>query len=260
MGVVGRSRWWATAVTLFVALGMVLTGSGDADAKRRKRKKRVKKPKKLKKLKAPWLDQHETAVWDQIRRLRQSPRYYAGTAMKAFKAKYDGMNIKVGDTLLQTNEGTAPVDEAIGAMTRLKRSKKIKLSKQMSQAAKDHALWMGKSGSADHIDDNGYGPGARLDRYGSWKNRNAQILSLQFKDPADIIPWLLTNDGIPARGYRKALLNKKFRVGGVGCSPHKTYAHTCVILLTEKFKPHKGGPRPIGGDKSQLKVYVKEKK
>ncbi len=232
--------------------------AGDADAKRRKKRK-AKPPKPLKMLKTPFLDATEARVWHELRLVRQSPRHYAASKMKAFKGRYEGANIKVGDTLLQTNEGTRPVDEAIAEMARIKRTKRIKLVAEIARAAKDHAVYMGKTGSTDHVDGRGYGPGARLDAYGSWSTRNAQILSFQFSEPTDIVAWLLTNDGIASRGYRRALLNKRFRVGGVGCANHKEYTFTCVIVLTEKFRKHRNGPRPLRRSNNQLKVYVQEK-
>ena len=89
------ARWSATVVTPCVALGLVMSLAGDADAKRRKKRK-AKPPKPLKMLKTPFLDATEARVWHELRLVRQSPRHYAASKMKAFKGRYEGANIKVG--------------------------------------------------------------------------------------------------------------------------------------------------------------------
>jgi hypothetical protein len=199
------------------------------------------------------LGPRELSVLDEIARLRASPPEYA-KVLEPRRERYQGLHYDLGDTKLVTNEGLLALEEAIGALGKLKKLPKLKPSTGMSRAAADHVADLGKSGATSHHGSDGETAGARLERYGTWKQRNAELMSFGWKEAADVVGWLLVDDGLPDRPNRASLLDPKLGYVGVACGPHAAHEHCCVLLLVDHYKDAKH-PKPRT---QRLEVFFRE--
>jgi hypothetical protein len=241
-------RLLALAVGALLVVGLAAAPAHAA----RKRGRAKRAPKRI-----AFLTPLEQAVWQEFAALRQAPRKYAAAALEPLRGAYAGKHFKLaGDTVLVTNEGVAGLDGALADLRGgKKRLRKLKLSKGMSLAARDHVLDIGKTGSTDHAGADGDTAGARLSRYGEWEHRNAELLSFGWGEAAQIVAWLLIDDGAPGHGQRKQLLADRWRFGGLACGTHAEHEHVCVILLADKYRD---ANKKVTARTKQLRVYVTE--
>lgn len=242
------ARLLALAVASALALSLAIAPAQAA----RKRSRAKRAPKRI-----AFLTPLEQAVWEELVTLRKAPRKYADAALEPLRGAYDGKHFKLADdTVLVTNEGAAGLDSALADLRASKKKlRKLKLSKGMSLAARDHVLDIGKSGSTDHEGADGDTAGARLSRYGEWEHRNAELLSFGWGEAPQIVAWLLIDDGAPGHGQRKQLLADRWRFGGLACGTHTEHEHVCVVLLADKYKDAK---KKVTARTKQLQVYVTE--
>lgn len=97
--------------------------------------------------------------------------------------------------------------------------------KDLSAAARGHALKSGQTGRVGHQDFN-----KRFDPLmGNPYTHVGENCSYGYESAMDIVISLLIDDGVKDHGHRKNILSLSFNSVGVAIRPHKSYRINCVM-------------------------------
>jgi len=133
--------------------------------------------------------------------------------------------------LIRTEEGTTAIDEAITFLRRQRPLPPLRWAEGLARSGAELVQAQAKNKETGH----GSGRlamGRRIQRHGRWTIAIGEAISYgpYVADRGrDVIAQLLVDDGVPSRGHRKALFDKDYRLAGVSCGPHPTFATACVI-------------------------------
>ena len=179
----------------------------------------------------PLISALEQATIDEINLARSNPSAYI-KFLEDFKQLYRGREIHYPDGLvLVTNEGVAPLDEAITFMRLLKPLPPLRLSAGMVLAAKDHMNDLVKTGKSGHKGSDGSTVGDRLSRYGTWADSLGEDIVYHSRSARDDIVALIIDDGTSTRGHRKNIFKSDFHAIGIALSPPLKSGTLCVITF-----------------------------
>lgn len=185
-------------------------------------------------------DKHETdlykmadisrAVVDEMNNCRTNPRAYA-QKLERLLNYFRGSTIYMPGSScgLMTEEGPSAVREAIQALNRTPPVETLDWRYGLARAAQDHCNDIGASGSFSHEGSDGSMPENRILRYGQLHSTCGENISYGASTAEDIVVQLLIDDGVPSRGHRDNILNRKFREAGVGFGQHRQMRHVCTI-------------------------------
>jgi uncharacterized protein YkwD len=179
------------------------------------------------------------AIVDETNRMRSNPAAYA-EELVALLDRYNGNDIELAEIgyLYETQEGVAPVHEAIEVLRNTDPLPTLDYSTGLELAARDHVEDMGVAGMVGHVGTDRSLPRERAQRYGTIGNLQGENISYQF-DPVHTAQWhvlmLLVDDGVPDRGHREALLRPDYRVTGVACGYHSAYHNICVMTYADGY-------------------------
>jgi uncharacterized protein YkwD len=179
------------------------------------------------------------AIVDETNRMRSNPAAYA-EELVALLDRYNGNDIELAEVgyLYETQEGVAPVHEAIEVLRNTDPLPTLDYSTGLELAARDHVEDMGVAGMVGHVGTDRSLPRERAQRYGTIDNLQGENISYQF-DPVHTAQWhvlmLLVDDGVPDRGHREALLRPDYRVTGVACGYHSAYHNICVMTYADGY-------------------------
>lgn len=109
----------------------------------------------------------------------------------------------------------------------------LKVAAGLFEAAKAHALDMGKTGRIGHNSSDGTSFFVRIGKYYNARKALAENCSYGYKDAMDILMQLLVDEGIPSVGHRVNILNPRYNYVGVSIQPHKNYRWNCVMDFSE---------------------------
>lgn len=170
-------------------------------------------------------------VLAELNRLRQQPGAYA-EALHDYRQNYRGNRIVVPGSGYDviTEEGVAPVDEAIGFLRQQASRQPFGSSGVLAAAASDHIADQGSVGSTGHLGSDGANPGERVRRRGG-DIYVGEVITYGSTTAADIVRQLVVDDGVPDRGHRRLLFKGDLRFAGVSCGPHPVFRTMCVVDL-----------------------------
>ena len=173
----------------------------------------------------------------EINLARQDPPAYA-QFLREMLPLYEGKYLlRPGQPKLKTKEGVKAVQDAISFLENLPpRAPLETLSPGLSAAAVDHMLDLSKHGTMDHKGKDGSTPFIRMNRHGKWKGLASENISFGAGDARDHLIRLIIDDGVPARGHRKALFNKAFKVVGIAEGPHPKFKQVQVQEFAQDYE------------------------
>jgi uncharacterized protein YkwD len=181
----------------------------------------------------------EQATIDEINLARANPSAYI-KYLEEFKRYYRGREIHYPDGLvLVSNEGVAPLDEAIAFMRSLKPLPPLKLSSGMVLGAKDHMNDLFKTKGSGHRGSDGSSAGDRLSRYGDWADSLGEDIVYHSRGAREDVISLIIDDGTGNRGHRKNLFKPDFHIIGIALSPlgpTPNPAPICVITFAGGYQ------------------------
>lgn len=133
--------------------------------------------------------------------------------------------------LIQTEEGTKAVDEAILFLRRQRPLPPLRWAEGLARSGAELIRLQGKN------KETGHGSGTmtmsrRIKRNGEWKVAIGEAISYgpYVADRGrDVIAQLIVDDGVTKRGHRTTLFDTDFHLAGVACGPHPTFSMACVI-------------------------------
>jgi uncharacterized protein YkwD len=181
----------------------------------------------------------ELEIVEEMNLARQNPAAYVRHLVKLRKYYTEDLLQFPGKTPVRTQEGVKAVDEAIRYLKSTKPIPKLKISKGLSRAARDHVNDQSRSGKTGHIGDDGSKPYERMERYGSWEGLSGENISYGDESARMIVMQLIIDDGVPARGHRENIFSREFRYTGVAVGGHPIYRTMCVIDYAGEFTEKK---------------------
>jgi uncharacterized protein YkwD len=178
----------------------------------------------------------EQATIDEINLARANPSAYI-KFLEEFKPYYRGLEVHYPDGLvLVSNEGVAPLDEAIAFMRSLKPLPPLKLSAGMVLGAKDHLNDLVKTKTSGHRGSDGSSAGDRLSRYGDWADSLGEDIVYHSRSAREDVISLIIDDGTSNRGHRKNIFKPDFHVIGIALSPAPNPSPICVITFAGGYQ------------------------
>lgn len=175
----------------------------------------------------------EAQVLAALNAARQSPAAYAA-GLRQYRGFFHANLVRQpGQAFdVETVEGIAPVDEAIGYLSRHTPLPAILPGSTLAAAAGDQAADQARSGAIGHGDSEGGSPGDRATRRGGGPYV-AEAIMYGAADAEDVVRQLIVDDGVTDRGHRTILFSPGLRYAGIACRSHPTYRTVCVIDLAE---------------------------
>lgn len=175
----------------------------------------------------------EARVLAALNAARQSPAQYAAGLRHYRGFFHANLVTQPGQAFdVETIEGVAPVDEAIGYLSGHRPLPAILPGSTLAAAAGDEATGQARSGAVGHGDDQGGSPGDRAMRRGGGPYV-AEAIMYGAADAEDVVRQLIVDDGVADRGHRTILFSPGLRFAGIACRSHPTYRTVCVIDLAE---------------------------
>lgn len=171
--------------------------------------------------------------------LRRNPAQYA-QRLRALRPYYDGNLVRVpGQSVLETVEGVAALDEAIAVLESTGPVPLLEASAGLSQGAADHANDLGPRGDVGHYGSDDSTPLERVNRYGTIPPGNRIGENISF-GPLTSAEWhviqLLIDDNVPSRGHRTAMLRPDYRLTGTACATHEIFQIMCVATYASGYE------------------------
>ena len=174
----------------------------------------------------------EDGVLAELNRLRADPAAYA-ESLRSFRTLFRGdLVVTPGPGPdIETEEGVAPVDEAIEALADHAARAPLHPGGTLAAAAGDHAAEQGAHGTVGHEGLDGAAPGDRVRRVGGGEYVG-EVIAYGSDSAADVVRQFVVDDGVPDRGHRHLILSPDVRFAGVSCGPHPVYRSMCVVKLS----------------------------
>jgi uncharacterized protein YkwD len=174
----------------------------------------------------------EAQVLAELNRARANPAAYAA-GLREYRGWYRGRLLAVpgAPVVYETQEGTAPVDEAIAFLSGRQGDAPLAAAGVLSQAAGDHRAEQARDGAVGHAGSDGSGPGQRALRRGGGAFVG-EVIAYGSDAPADMVRQLIVDDGVADRSHRTLLFDPEMRYAGVSCGAHPRYRTVCVVTLS----------------------------
>lgn len=169
----------------------------------------------------------------ELNRVRADPPRYANY-LATLRPRYrpGGIVQHPGGAPIRSKEGIAALEEAIRALRAAPPAPALTSCEPLALSARQYAAAQARSGAVGH----GGNSAARLSRHGTWLDAAGENIAYGSATPERVVADLIIDDGQPSRGHRANILNRAFRVVGVGVDRHPRYGSVCVIDFAGGFK------------------------
>lgn len=175
----------------------------------------------------------EKRVLAQLNRVRADPSRYA-EYLATLRPRYGSGGIvrRPGEAPARSKEGIAALEDAIRALRGARPAPPLAGCEPLARSAREYAAEQARSGAVGH----GGNSSRRLSRHGTWLEAIGENIAYGSTTPERVVSDLIIDDGQPSRGHRANILNRAFRVAGVGFDRHPRYGTVCVIDLAGGFR------------------------
>jgi uncharacterized protein YkwD len=181
----------------------------------------------------------------EINLARTRPAEYAAY-LEGLRPMFAGKEYRrPGKPALMTEEGAAPLEEAIKVLRAARPLGSLSVATGMCSGARLLVNEQSTSGATGHKGADGSYCEQRTGRFGVWREPIGENLSYGDDNARERVLTLLIDDGVANRGHRQRILNSAYKVVGVACGDHKLGA-MCVISFAAGFTD-----KPIATQQSQ---------
>jgi len=188
----------------------------------------------------------EQEVINEINFARTRPAEYAAY-LEQLRPYFSGKEYRrPGRPGLLTEEGTAPLEEAIKFLRASKPLPALGVSRGLCSGARLLVEDQSATGATGHKGTDGTFCEQRAQRFGSWQGDLGENLTYGADSARERVLTLLIDDGVATRGHRLRILNPSYKVVGVACGLHQM-GSMCVINFAGGFND--GPARPAAGQK-----------
>jgi uncharacterized protein YkwD len=167
-------------------------------------------------------------VLTELNRVRADPASYAAELRGYGRFFHANLVQEPGRPAVITEEGVAPVEEAIAFLAQQRQVATLVDSHPLANAASDHCVEQANDGSVGHASADGSGPGERMRRRGGG-DYVGEVITYGAVNAAGVVRQLIVDDGVSDRGHRLLVFADDIRFAGVSCGPHPIYRTMCVI-------------------------------
>jgi hypothetical protein len=191
---------------------------------------------------ASYMSLSELEVITEINLLRSDPAAYARLRLAPLRVYYHGklfFHPSRSPVPIQCIEGVAALDESIQALENTRPLPPVFPCEGLTLAAREMTQDQGATKRTGHVGTIGSRMSERIEHYGIWNGLIAENISYGFKDPKDIVIFLLIDDGVPDRGHRLTLLDPELTRVGVSINKHRRYRYMCVMDFAASYKTNK---------------------
>ncbi|WP_174278819.1 CAP domain-containing protein [Sphingomonas bacterium] len=172
-----------------------------------------------------------SAVLAELNRARTAPASLVAALREESGSFHDRLLSRAGaEAAFMTQEGVAPVIEAIGFVDREPATVELASSPVLAAAAADHRMEQSATGLTGHGGSDGSTPADRVRRYGG-ERYVGEVITYGSRDPGDIVRQLIVDDGVADRGHRRLMFDPSLRYAGVSCGTHPAYRYVCVVTF-----------------------------
>ncbi|HYR75461.1 MAG TPA: CAP domain-containing protein [Pyrinomonadaceae bacterium] len=184
---------------------------------------------------ATGLSQAEQDLLTEINQARANPGTYA-SYLANLQPFFNGKQYQpTGRPALTTQEGWAPVDEAIKFLRAAKPLPPLISSTGLSLSAQSHVKDQSGSGSTGHKGTDNSLIEQRVKPFGNWQGAIGENLTYGNDSARErVLTWLI-DDGFASRGHRRRLLSGDYKVAGLSCGPHPEFGTMCCLTLAGGF-------------------------
>lgn len=179
------------------------------------------------------------AVVEQINWARQDPKA-AAAELRTWLPRFEGDRYLAfpGEPRLHTQEGSAPVKEAIAFLEKQPPLPPLAWSPGLAEAAEDLARDQAAHGGVGHASSDGASPLARVERRMRVMGESGEVVTYgSFGDPPQArraVLALIVDDGVADRGHRALLFEGAFTLAGAGWGDHPVYGRMAVVDFAER--------------------------
>lgn len=179
--------------------------------------------------------QVENEILAEINLARTRPQEYAAY-LEQIKPYFKGRLFEPpGQPASATQEGAAPLEEAISVLRAMKPQTPFTFSSAMSLGANLLVKEQGAQGLTGHKGLDGGFCDQRLARFGRVEGAVGEALSYSSQSARlRVISWLI-DDGFVSRGHRNSLLSPAYKIVGVSCGDHSRFTSMCVVDFAGGF-------------------------
>jgi uncharacterized protein YkwD len=177
----------------------------------------------------------EQAVLEEINFARREPQKYIAY-LEEYKKRYKGNTVYLPNSvMLETNEGVAPVDEAIEFLKKIAGLSPYAFSNGMNKAAGLHLKDLMIDSTIGHTSKDGSTLPTRLKKFGIHGNIYAENIAHRADNARDIVLRLIIDDGVKSRSHRNNIFSAQFKVVGIAFGKGKSGDGVCVINFADSF-------------------------
>lgn len=187
----------------------------------------------------------EQEVINEINLARTRPAEYAAY-LEALRPYFKGREYRQpGRAALLTEEGTAPLEEAISFLRASKPLPALGVSRGLCSGARLLVEDQAASGATGHKGADGAFCEQRAQRFGSWQGDLGENLTYGPDSARERVLTLLIDDGFANRGHRLRIFRPDYKVIGVACGRHQM-GSVCVINFAGGFTEGAAQPSADG--------------
>ncbi|HLM58741.1 MAG TPA: CAP domain-containing protein [Pyrinomonadaceae bacterium] len=188
-------------------------------------------------------------VIGEINLARTRPAEYAAY-LEQLRPHFNGKEYRrAGRPALLTEEGAAPLEEAIKFLRHLKPLPPLQVAGGLCSGARVLVEDQAATGATGHKGSDGGFCEQRLQRFGSWQGDIGENLTYGPETGRERVLTLLIDDGFANRGHRLRILSPDYKVVGVACGGHKM-GSLCVINFAGGFNDGPKAAQPSATQKA----------
>lgn len=178
-----------------------------------------------------YLSELDKEVIIELNKCRTNPSKYAEMYLKPIVSKMDkaGCYINSEGFNVKSQEGKSAIEEAISVLEIEMSLPMLRPKIYLCKAALDHCNDQGPRSLVGHGGSDGSSPSSRVKRYFSNFCGIGENIDYGNATAQEIVCSLIIDDGVPDRGHRKNIFNRKYLNVGVANGFHKAYRNMCVI-------------------------------
>ena len=175
------------------------------------------------------------SVFDEINTARTEPEKYI-EYLKEYRNSFKGNTVFLPNRVqIQTNEGIAPVDEAIEFLKQIPKLQPYEFSGGLNQISNAQLTDLMENPALGHRGKDGSNTSQRFAKFGRSGSFAAENISFYAETPRRIVIGMIIDDGVKNRMHRKNVFSPNFNFVGIAFGKSKAGEELCVVDFADFF-------------------------
>jgi uncharacterized protein YkwD len=176
----------------------------------------------------------EQAILNELNAVRTDPAAYVAH-LEEYKKLFEGKNVNLSGSMIQTYDGVAAVDEAIKFLQKASKLEAFNLSPGLTKSAQLQLADLKENISLGLRGKDGSTVPDRAHKFGKGGRLFAANIGLYSAVAQDIVMNMIVDDGIKGRGNRKNIFNKDLLQIGIAFGRGKDDGPITLLVFADKF-------------------------